>query len=176
MTTSPSPRPPDDEGDRADGSEEDLPEGHLRPIPPGVLTGWLVVGLIGGWLVRRAAGWFDVAVPEVGWTQILVLAFAAAMLAGTAWFTRQAVRTARADLLPHHAVNRLVLARASALVGALLLGGYAGHALSWVGAASAVADERLVRSLLAAAAGAAVLGAALLLERACRTGSGPRAA
>lgn len=169
MTTSSSPPPPDDDG--PDSASEES-QGHLRPVSPGALTGWLVAGLVGGWLVRRICGALGVVVPPVGWSQILVLGFAAVVLGTTAWLTRQAVRTARADLMAHHAVNRLVLARASALVGALLLGGYAGHALSWVGAASAVADERLVRSLLAALAGGAVLGAALLLERACRAGSG----
>ena len=34
---------------------------------------------------------------------------------------------------PHRAVNRLVLGRAGALVGALVAGGYAGYAVSWIG-------------------------------------------
>ncbi|MDT9594704.1 DUF3180 domain-containing protein [Nocardioides zeae] len=148
----------------------------MRPLGPGVLTGWLVVGLVGGWLVRRALGALDVAVPAVSWTQVLVLAFVAAVLAGTAYATRRSVERTRAELSADHAVNRLVLARASALVGALLLGGYAGHAVSWMGAASQVADERMLRALVAALAGAAVLVAALLLERACRVRSGPPAA
>lgn len=162
MTTSPSPRPPDEE-----------PEGRLRPVGAGALTGWLVVGLVGGWLLRRAGTALDVVVPAVSWTQVLVLALAAAVLAGTAVATRRTVTAARADLDADRAVNRLVLARASAYVGALLAGGYAGHALSWLGASSQVADERLVRALVAALASAAVLAAALLLERACRARPGP---
>lgn len=170
MTTSSSPRRPDDDG--PDGPDR----GHLRPTGPGALTAWLVAGLVGGWLLRRVGGWLDVAVPAVSWTQVLLLGLAAAVLGGTAWATRRTVLGARADLAPHQAVNRLVLARASALVGALLAGGYAGHALSWVGAASQVADERAGRALLAASASVVVLVAALLLERACRTRAEPPAA
>lgn len=145
--------------------------GRLRPTPPGLLTGWLVAGLVGGWLLRRvarAAGW---TVPEVGWTQILLLVLVAAILGGTALATRRTVERAPIDLLPHQAVNRLALARACALVGVLLAGGYLGYAVSWLGVGSQVAEDRVLRSVLAAAAGAAVAVTALLLERACRVRS-----
>ncbi|MFW6772779.1 DUF3180 domain-containing protein [Nocardioides sp. CPCC 205120] len=141
-----------------------------------MLTGWVVAGLVVGWLLRRVARAAGTSVPEVSWTQVLLLALVAAILGVTAVITRREVTTARPDLLPHRAVNRLVLARACALVGALLLGGYAGHALSWVGSPSYVAEERMARAVLAALAGASVLVAALLLERACRVRSDPDAA
>ena len=38
-----------------------------------------------------------------------------------------------------------MLARACALVGALAAGGYAGYAVTWLGDASELADERLLR-------------------------------
>jgi hypothetical protein len=62
-----------------------------------------------------------------------------------------------------------VLAKASALVGAMVTGGYFGYALSWWGVVDTSQEEqRLVRSLVGGAAGLLVLAGSLLLERACR--------
>ena len=72
-------------------------------------------------------------------------------------------------LEPHRAVNRLVLAKSCALVGALVAGGYAGYAVSWIGLDAELADAagrtlgRWRRS-----AGLVDRLAAVLLERACR--------
>ena len=176
MTTSSSPTPPDGRdgpGDAGDVGEPDGP--RLGPVSPAALTAFGVVGLVGGWLLRRLGRALGVVVPPVSWTQVLLLVLVAAILAGTAWFTRRTIERARADLLAHQAVNRLVLARACALVGALLVGGYVGHAVSWLGSASYVAEERLTRSLVAAVAAGAVLAASLLLERACRVPAEPPA-
>ncbi len=54
-------------------------------------------------------------------------------------------------LEPHQAVNRLVLARACALVGALVAGGYLGYALSWLGVDAELARQRAWRSVAAGA-------------------------
>lgn len=179
MTTSSSPTPPDG-GDAPGGTggpgDAGEPDGsRLGPVSPGALTAFLVVGLVGGWLLRRLGRSLGFEVPPVSWTQVLLLVLVAAILAGTAWFTRRTVERARADLLAYQAVNRLVLARACALVGALLVGGYVGHAVSWLGSPSYVAGERLTRSLVAAVAAGAVLAASLLLERACRVPAEPPA-
>ncbi len=128
----------------------------------------LAVGLVGGWSVRLVVNALDRTAPLVGWTQALALFFVAAVLAGTAWLTRRALAEPVRRPEPHQLVNRLVLARACALVGALVAGGYSGYALSWLGASAELADVRAVRSLVAAAGGACVTGAALWLERACR--------
>jgi hypothetical protein len=94
----------------------------------------------------------------------------AGILGYTAYSTQRVVRD-RPDLLaPHQAVNRLVLARACAFVGALVLGGYLGYALSWVGDEAELADERIWRSGAASLAGLLIVITALLLERACRIG------
>jgi hypothetical protein len=61
-----------------------------------------------------------------------------------------------------------VLARACAYVGVLVAGGYLGYALSWVGVAAELAEQRALRSLIAGLGGACVVVSALLLERACR--------
>ena len=141
--------------------------GSVRTTPPGVLVVWGVVGLVLGWAVRPVAQRFGEAPPTVGWAQVTALLLVAAALGWTAWITRQTV-VKRRYLEPHRAVNRLVLAKACALVGALAAGGYAGYALTWVGSEAALADERMLRSGVGAVAGLLMCVAALLLERACR--------
>ena len=61
-----------------------------------------------------------------------------------------------------------MLARACALVGALVAAGYAAYAVTWIGDASELAGQRVLRSAVAAAAGVAIVISSLLLERACR--------
>jgi hypothetical protein len=135
------------------------------------VTGCAVVGLVCGWLLHPVAeGWRGTA-PVVTWVQPLTLLLVAAILGWTAWATHRAVHVRRERLLPHQAVNRLVLGRSCALVGALVAGGYLGYAISWLGSADELAGERMGRSLFAAADGVLILVAALLLERACRVRS-----
>jgi lysylphosphatidylglycerol synthetase-like protein (DUF2156 family) len=131
-----------------------------------------VAGLVLGWLLHPVAeGWRGTA-PVVTWVQPLTLLLVAAILGGTAWSTYRAVQVRHEQLPPNRAVNRLVLARACALVGALVAGGYLGYAVSWLGIDADLAQQRLVRSLLATACGVLITIGALLLERACRVPSG----
>lgn len=139
-----------------------------------MLAGWAIAGLVLGWLLHPAAERLGRTAPVVSWAQPLALLLVAAILAYTAWSTRRLLRLRPDLLLPHQAVNRLVLARACALVGALVAGGYAGYALSWVGSAAELADERILRSLVAALGGGLIVAGALLLERTCRV-DGPGA-
>jgi hypothetical protein len=132
---------------------------------------WAIVGLVGGWLLHPLAERLGGTPPVVSWLQPLALLLVAGILGFTAFSTRRVVRQ-RPDLLaPHQAVNRLVLARACAFVGSLVLGGYLGYALSWVGNNAELADERIWRSGAASLAGLLIVITALLLERACRVGS-----
>ncbi|MFT4262675.1 MAG: DUF3180 domain-containing protein [Nocardioides sp.] len=141
---------------------------ELRPTSARVLTGCLVAGLIAGWVSHRLAdAWLDHA-PVVTWGQPLLLLVMALLLGGVAWSTWRTVHVHRVRLEPHRAVNRLVLARACAVVGALAAGLYLGYAVSWLGVDAELAHQRLVRSLLAGVSGGLITGAALLLERACR--------
>jgi hypothetical protein len=126
---------------------------------------------VGGWLLHPIADRLGGTPPLVSLLQPLALALVAAILAYTAYATRRLVRQRPDLLLPHQAVNRLVLARACAVVGALMMGGYLGYALSWVGDEAELADERIWRAGAASVAGLLVVVAALLLERACRVGS-----
>lgn len=158
----PSEPDPDDPSDGAPGP------GALRPTPPLHLVGWAVVGLVCGWAVRPVCDRLGVVPPLVSGAQPLALLLLAVILGYVAWATHRAVHVRRERLLPHQAVNRLVLARACAIVASVVAGGYLGYALSWIGDAAELADERMVRALLAAAAAAAAAVAALFLERACR--------
>jgi MFS family permease len=154
---------------------EQEPVGRLRPTSAAVLTAWGVAGLVGGWLLHAYADRSMDAAPIVTWAQPLALFLVAAILGVTARATWRTVQVRRERLLPHQAVNRLVLARACAYVGALVAGGYLGYALSWVGVTAELAEQRAVRSLVAALGGACVVATALLLERACRVRKDPDA-
>lgn len=155
-----------------DGSEDDeRPHGRLGQTSPGVVAVVLVVGLVGGWLVRRIAAYAGSPAPLVTWSQSLVLFLGAAILGLTAWSTRRALDGSQLRPEPHRLVNRLVLARACALVGALVAGAYLGYALSWVGVTSQLAGQRAGRAVLAGLGGLLVLTMALWLERACRVRS-----
>lgn len=145
--------------------------GHLRPTGPGAVTGWVIAGLVLGWLLHPVAETLRDTAPVITWVQPLTLYLVAAILGWTAWATYRTVHVRRERLLPHQAVNRLVLARACALAGALVGGGYLGYAVSWLGLDAELAQQRIVRSVLAGVAGMLVCAAALLLERACRVHS-----
>lgn len=144
------------------------PPGRLRPLSTGPLAISFVIGLVGGWLLHPLTQHVTGTAPVVTWAQPLALGLVAAILAGTALLTYRAVQVHGQRLEPHRAVNRLVLGRASALVGALLAGGYFGYALSWLGAIDELAAQRGWRSVVAGVMGLLVLIGGLLLERACR--------
>lgn len=144
---------------------------RLRPTSPGSLTAWGVVGLVGGWLLHAVPDRTGRTPPVVTWAQPLALVLVAAILGTTAYLTWRDLHVNRASLPPHRAVNRLVLARACAYVGALAAGCYLGYAVSWIGADAELAAQRGWRSAAAALAGCGVVVTALLLERACRVRS-----
>lgn len=142
--------------------------GRVRTTRTGVLVGWGLVGLIVGWALRPLSESFQGTAPIVTWPPVGVLFFVAAILGATAWLTWRAVHVRRERLQPHQAVNRLVLAKACSLVGALVSGGYFGYAVSWIGLNTELAGQRLFRSLVAGVAGLLIVIAAGALERACR--------
>jgi lysylphosphatidylglycerol synthetase-like protein (DUF2156 family) len=133
-----------------------------------VVTAWGLAGLALGWLWHPVAERLAGTAPVVSWAQPGALWLVAVAIVITWWQTYRAVQVRHERLEPHQAVNRLVLSRAGALVGALVSGGYAGYAVSWIGDPAELAGQRIVRSLVAVAAGVVIVVAALLLERACR--------
>jgi hypothetical protein len=155
---------PDTDEDR----EPDPPQGRILPTGPAPLVVSGVIGLVLGWSIRPLALRFDLSEPDVSFTSVGVLFFVAAIIGATAYATRRTVRRNRLDLAHHQAVNRLVLGKACALVGALALGGYLGYAVAQLGVSAPASDERLWRALLGALGALATTVAALLLEHACR--------
>ena len=154
--------------DLDEGGEPQPPGGTVTQTGPGALALALVPGLVLGWSLRSFCLRMRYAEPNVSVLSIVLLFFVAAIIGGTAYVTRRTVQGSRSDLAHHQAVNRLVLGKACAIVGALLAGGYLGYALAQLGVDDPGATTRLWRSLLAALGAVAVTVAALLLELACR--------
>lgn len=155
-----------------DPEQEPVPEpdpaGRVVPTRPGTLVAVGLAALVAGWALRPVSIAVQGSAPRVAWVQVLALALVALILGAVAWSTYRTLQARRQRIAPHQAVNRLVLAKACALAGAAVAGGYLGYALSWVGNEAELAEERLVRSAVAGLAGVAIVAASLLLERACR--------
>jgi hypothetical protein len=148
--------------------EPELPEGRIRPTGPAPLVAAGVLGLVLGWAVRPLCLRFGYAEPTVSLLAIVLLFFVAAIVGGSAYLTRRTVQRDRLALDHHQFVNRLVLGKACALVGAFLTGCYFGYAVAQLGVGDPASVTRLWRSALAALGALAVTAAALLLELACR--------
>ena len=153
--------------------EPEEPQGRIRVTGPGPLVVAGVLGMVLGWAVRPLCLRFGYAEPDISLLSISVLFFAAAIIGGSAYLTRRTVLRDRFALAHHQAVNRLVLGKACALAGALLLGGYLGYAVAQLGVGDPASAARLWRSCVAALAAGAVMSAALLLEVACRVPRDP---
>ncbi len=165
----PGGRAPDDESGPGGEPEPDQePEGRLRPTSATSLAVAAAIGLVGGGLLRTVSVAIDGTAPIVTWIQALALVFVACFVGALAWDTWRTLHVRHERLEPHRAVNRLVLARACALVGALVAAGYAAYAVTWIGDPSQLAGQRALRSGVAALGGVAIVISSLLLERACR--------
>jgi Na+/serine symporter len=163
-------RDPVDDDPRTDRQEPPgpAPSGRLRRTGPGTLVVLALVGLVLGWLIRPVATGASTTVPQIAWLQVGALYFIAAVLAIVARATHQTLHLHHRRLQPHQAVNRLVLAKSCALAGAVLVGGYLGYALSFVGIESDLTAARIIRGVVAAGGAALLLLFSLLLERACQ--------
>jgi MFS family permease len=162
-------------GPDQDPDDRPPPTGRVRTTSAAAVAGFAVVGLVLGWLLRPVSVEINGTAPTVSWLPAVTLLFVALIMGWLAWSTFRTVHRRRGHLEPHHAVNRLVLAKACTLGGALVAGAYAGYAISWVGLTEALlARERMLHAALAALAGVALVVGALLLERACRTRSDDR--
>jgi hypothetical protein len=148
--------------------ELEPPPGSVLPTSPGPLVLLGILGLVIGWSVRPLSLRLGYAEPDISLLSIGLLLFVAAIVGGSAYFTHRTVQRDRFALAPHQAVNRLVLGKACAMVGAFLTGCYLGYAVAQLGVGDPASGTRLWRSCLAALGAAAVTAAALLLEHACR--------
>ncbi|MGH1563845.1 DUF3180 family protein [Mumia sp. DW29H23] len=127
-----------------------------------------VVGLAVGRAVRPFLEWRDALVPTVSWVAAGTMLFLAGILTFLAWTTFQSLHREHRTMHAARALRLLALAKASAIVTALIAGYYVGFALSFAGDMElALPRERVIRSAAAAVAALLALGAALALERAC---------
>ena len=127
------------------------------------------VGLIAGRIARPIIEYRDGVAPTVGWAPSLALLLGAAILGGLAWSTFQRLHRRGERMTSDHGVKLLSLAKASAIVGALVAGGYFGYALGFLEAwDTALGRERVTHSASAGLGGLLLMAAALLLERACQ--------
>jgi len=126
------------------------------------------LGLVIGRAIRPALEATGNVVPPVGWAGPGTLFFLAAVLGGLGWSTYDALHRKERWMRSQRAVSLLAFAKASALVGMLVLGVYLGFGLSYVDELQiALPRQRAVRSAVAVLASALVVAAALFLERAC---------
>lgn len=163
--------PPGPEEDDSDEPDEELSPAHLAPLKWGTLVAVALLGVAVGWAWHGLADAYADARP-VTWLQSVALWFFGVALAGVAYVTRRQVRAVGATVDGERMVNRLVLARASMLVGALVAGAYLGYALTWLGSHPDLVAERVGRALLASLGGLVILVSGKLLERACRVPPG----
>jgi hypothetical protein len=155
---------------------QETPPGRVRPTSAVALLVAVAVGLAVGWFGGALLEGTMPVAPSVPWSSVLVLLFAAAALGGTAWSTWRVIHRQKGRVEPHQAVNRLILAKASSLVGALAAGVYAGYGLRFLDDLSApLPQERVIRAGLVVLGGVLMVVAALLLERACRVPKPPDA-
>ena len=102
-----------------DDEEEPEPAGHIGTTSAGSLIGFALLGLVVGWALRPLAIRANGIAPTVGWLPVLALLFVAVVVGSVAWSTYRSIHRRHERLEPHHAVNRLVLAKACALAEAL---------------------------------------------------------
>ena len=155
----------------------------MRPSSPGPLVVAGCVAAVLGWLVRPVSASFDRPQPLVTWSSVVVvwlLGLGVVFVAVRTWLVLQRAaargdQERRAQLEPYQAVNRMVLGKAAAMVGALVVGGYAGYALAQLGVpVTPLTGARVLRAAVAAGGGVVLVVAGLLLERACRVRRDPR--
>lgn len=151
----------------------DRPEGTIRPTPARLLLVSALAGALVGWLVVVVSNSLDTTPPRPPWSAPIALIVAAAAVGALAYLTHQQLHVQHRRVDPQRAVSYLVLGKASALGGALVVGGYLVFGLMFVGRMDAdIPRERVIRSAVAVVAGLALGAAGLLLERACRVPKG----
>jgi len=154
------------------GSAEQPPgepgDGRLGPTGAGPVALFAVVGLILGWSLRPLSLRWGYSEPVIGTASVVALFLLAALVAVTAYLTWRG-RRERAHVSPHHAVNKLVLAKACVRVGAITFGGYLGFAIAHIGVSGGdQVTSQIWHAALGAVAGLLITAASIALENACR--------
>jgi hypothetical protein len=145
------------------------PVGTIRTTSATTLAVAGALGFVAGAAVRPLVDRAGGIPPTVPWSAVVTLLFLAAVLGALAWGTYRTLHVRQEPVEPSRGVALLVLAKASAVAGALVAGAYLGFGLSFVDSWEvALPRQRVVRSAVAMLSAVAVVVAALLLERACR--------
>ncbi len=151
-------------------ADQQSPEqGTVRPTRIRTLIALFLVGGVLGYAFARISIAVNGTAPQIQWGSVVVLLAAAAIVLVLANSTYRTLHRDRRRIDVHRAVRFLLLAKASALVGAIVAGGYLGFALEFVDQLDIrLPQERVVRSVSAAVAAVLLVVGGLLLERACR--------
>ncbi|GAA3756344.1 DUF3180 domain-containing protein [Salinactinospora qingdaonensis] len=147
---------------------DEPPSGRLRP------TSWrllLAIVIVSGALAYALIESLYTQLPILPWTAIPTIVLLALAEGITAYHTRRRIRRVPGTepIEPLNAARLLALAKASALFAAMVIGVFAGMALSLVGMLTIPApraDALTATGMLLA--GGLLLAAALFLEHACR--------
>ncbi|MBA2560988.1 MAG: DUF3180 domain-containing protein [Propionibacteriales bacterium] len=149
-------------------------KGTIGPTRINTLVASFVLGAAAGYTLVPVSEWLNGTAPTIEWSSVAVLVVIAAVLLALAYSTYRIVHRDRARMEPQRAVNFLMLAKASALMGALVAGGYGGFGAQFLDQLEiALPRERVIRSVASAVASVAIVICALLLERACRVPRDP---
>jgi len=161
--------------ERAPGAgKEPPPEGSVRPTSRRLLVAIAVLGAAIGVTIVQAIESSGGVAPAVSWLTLIAWSFLAALLFAAARNTHQRIQVRRERMEPSRAVFLLLIGKASAFVGALCAGVYAGFALSFLEAmGSSGPRNRVIMAGAAAVVSVLVVTAGLLLERACRIPEDP---
>ncbi len=144
-------------------------QGTIGPTRIGLLALAFVVGAVVGYAFEPLVVLANGTAPRISVASVLLLVAIAAVLLALAYSTYRTIHRNKGRLEPYRAVNFLVLAKACALMGALVAGGYVGFGSHFLGEMDiALPRERVFRSAAAAVASVVIVISALLLERACR--------
>ncbi len=128
-----------------------------------------VLGALGGYALVVITEALGGTAPLVRWASVGALVAIAGVVGGLAVSTYRTLQRDRRRIDPGRAVNLLLLGKASALVGAVIAGGYVGFALHFVDDLDAqLPRQRVIGSAVAAVVGVVIGICGLLLERACR--------
>lgn len=147
---------------------------RLRLTRPRTLGLAALAGALGALLFVVVAQRMAGHPPVLPWTGPLMLLFVAAILAGMAFTTWRRIQIRRAPIEAQRAVTFLALGKASAIGGAAIAAGYLVFVFVTGGNLSAAGpQQRVIRGLVAAAAGVLIGVAGLWLERACRVPEPP---
>lgn len=150
----------------------DLKEPNRGSVTPTRIAVLIVVFLLAGGLGYAIVPLSDAlsgSAPQVQWSSVGALFVIAVVLFLLANSTHRTVHRERRHIDARRAVRLLLLAKASALTGAILAGGYLGFGLQFVNELNIpLPQQRVIRSVCAAIAAVLIVVAGLLLERACR--------